>query len=123
MLSVISEPVAAAAAYNHRKQQINPNQPEEIKQVLVLDLGGGTFDATLVVMDGGVIEVKATAGTNQLGGEDLDTRLVDFCVEDFHRRRGIGTPPNDLRPIMLLIRCQISGRTNEHFAACETPAK
>ncbi|KAG5219674.1 HSP70-domain-containing protein [Salix suchowensis] len=78
VLSVISEPVAAAAAYNHRKQQINPNQPEEIKQVLVLDLGGGTFDATLVIMDGGVIEVKATSGSNELGGEDLDTRLSDI---------------------------------------------
>ncbi|KAF7436204.1 70-kilodalton heat shock protein [Pleurotus ostreatus] len=110
VLSVISEPVAAAAAYNHRKQQINPNQPEEIKQVLVLDLGGGTFDATLVVMDGGVIEVKATAGTNKLGGEDLDTRLVDFCVEDFRRRRGIDIRQNQRALRRLRNACEVAKR-------------
>ncbi|KAF4604646.1 70-kilodalton heat shock protein [Pleurotus pulmonarius] len=110
VLSVISEPVAAAAAYNHRKQQINPNQPEETKQVLVLDLGGGTFDATLVIMDDGVIEVKATSGSNQLGGEDLDTRLVDFCVDDFHLRRGIDIRQNPRALRRLRNACEVAKR-------------
>jgi heat shock 70kDa protein 1/2/6/8 len=54
--------------------------------VLIFDLGGGTFDVSLLNIDNGVFEVKATAGDTHLGGEDFDNRLVDYCIAEFYRR-------------------------------------
>jgi L1 cell adhesion molecule like protein len=51
---------------------------------LIFDLGGGTFDVSVLSMDGSVIEVKATNGDTHLGGEDFDNRLVDLCIEEFN---------------------------------------
>jgi len=53
------------------------------RNVLIFDLGGGTFDVTLLSIDEGIFEVKATAGDTHLGGEDFDNRLVDYCMAEF----------------------------------------
>jgi heat shock protein 1/8 len=90
---IINEPTAAAVAYGldstagagSNKQQ---QQQQEEKNVLIFDLGGGTFDVTLLTIDGGIFEVKATAGDTHLGGEDFDNRLVNFCVDEFRRKNG-----------------------------------
>lgn len=74
VLRIINEPTAAAIAYGLDKR----NQGE--RNVLIFDLGGGTFDVSLLQIDDGVFEVKATAGDTHLGGEDFDNKLVDYCV-------------------------------------------
>jgi len=80
VLRIINEPTAAAIAYG-----LN-NKDEEEKNVLIFDLGGGTFDVSLLSIDDGVFEVKATAGDTHLGGEDFDNILVDFFVKEFERK-------------------------------------
>jgi len=79
---VINEPTAAAIAYGLDKQ-------DREETILVFDLGGGTFDVTLLCIDNGVFEVKATSGNTHLGGEDFDQRLMDFCIAQFKRRDGV----------------------------------
>jgi len=80
VLRMINEPTAAAIAYGL------DNKTEKEKNILIYDLGGGTFDVTLLTIEGGVFEVKATAGDTRLGGEDFDTRLVQHFVQDFKRK-------------------------------------
>jgi heat shock protein 1/8 len=82
VLRIISEPTSAAIAYGLDKMDGAAGE----KNVLIFDLGGGTFDVSLLTIDGGFFEVKATAGDTHLGGEDFDNRLVEFCVEDFKKR-------------------------------------
>ena len=82
VLRIINEPTAAAIAYGLDKTSTSGRD----RSVLIFDLGGGTFDVSLLSMSGGVFEVKATAGDTHLGGEDLDNLLVDFCMQDFKRR-------------------------------------
>jgi L1 cell adhesion molecule like protein len=77
---IINEPTAAAIAYGLDKK----TQGEHT--VLIFDLGGGTFDVTLLHIDGGIFEVKATAGDTHLGGEDIDNRLVTYFAEEFKRK-------------------------------------
>ncbi len=72
---IINEPTAAALAYGLDKQ-------ENTQTVLVYDLGGGTFDVSILELGDGVFEVKSTAGNNSLGGDDYDQRIVDFLVEE-----------------------------------------
>ncbi|OAQ69177.1 heat shock protein [Pochonia chlamydosporia 170] len=86
VLRIINEPTAAAIAYGIGK--INPNSKDESedKTVLIFDLGGGTFDVSLLTVAGGLFEVKATAGDTHLGGEDFDNRLVKHFVEEFKRK-------------------------------------
>jgi len=81
VLRIINEPTAAAIAYGLD----NKNETEE-KNVLIFDLGGGTFDVSLLVIDEDVFQVLATAGDTHLGGEDFDNRLVEHCVKDFKRK-------------------------------------
>ena len=57
-----------------------------MENILVFDLGGGTFDVTLLTIDAGVFEVKATSGDTHLGGEDFDQRLMDHCIAQFQRK-------------------------------------
>merc|ERR1712060_67366 len=83
VLRIINEPTAAAIAYGLDKKQ--SGQDEE-QNVLIFDLGGGTFDVSLLSIDDGVFEVKATAGDTHLGGEDFDNILVDFFVKEFKRK-------------------------------------
>lgn len=79
---LINEPTAAAMSYGVRHM-------EEESQILVYDLGGGTFDVTLLEMFDGVLEVKASSGDNQLGGKDFDERLVDWLRTRFEEKNGI----------------------------------
>ncbi len=80
VLRIINEPTAAAIAYGLDKK----GQGE--KNVLIYDLGGGTFDVSLLTIDDGIFEVKATAGDTHLGGEDLDRRLMDYFITEFKRK-------------------------------------
>lgn len=77
---IINEPTAAAIAYGLDRMV------DEERNVLIFDLGGGTFDVTLLTIDGGIFEVKATAGDTHLGGEDFDNRLVNHFVDEFKRK-------------------------------------
>eukprot|EP00817_Percolomonadidae_sp_ATCC50343_P001438 CAMPEP_0117432692 /NCGR_PEP_ID=MMETSP0758-20121206/12127_1 /TAXON_ID=63605 /ORGANISM="Percolomonas cosmopolitus, Strain AE-1 (ATCC 50343)" /LENGTH=490 /DNA_ID=CAMNT_0005222757 /DNA_START=224 /DNA_END=1694 /DNA_ORIENTATION=- len=79
VLRIISEPTAAALAYGLDKKY------KDERNVLIFDLGGGTFDVSVLTIDGEVFEVKATAGNTHLGGEDFDNRLVDHFVKDFKK--------------------------------------
>jgi len=81
VLRIINEPTAAAIAYGLDNKHIS-----EEKNILIYDLGGGTFDVTLLSIEEGVFEVKATAGDTRLGGEDFDTRLVQHFIQDFKRK-------------------------------------
>ena len=80
---IINEPTAAAIAYGLDKKG------EGEKNVLIFDLGGGTFDVSLLSIEDGIFEVKATNGHTHLGGDDFDNRLVDFCMADFKKKTGI----------------------------------
>mmetsp|Transcript_13694 Transcript_13694/g.18982 ORF Transcript_13694/g.18982 Transcript_13694/m.18982 type:complete len:443 (+) Transcript_13694:77-1405(+) len=77
---IINEPTAAAIAYGLDKKS------GKEKNVLIFDLGGGTFDVSLLTIDDGIFEVKATAGDTHLGGEDFDNRMVNYFVQEFKRR-------------------------------------
>mmetsp|Transcript_32367 Transcript_32367/g.5852 ORF Transcript_32367/g.5852 Transcript_32367/m.5852 type:complete len:133 (+) Transcript_32367:389-787(+) len=79
---IINEPTAAAIAYGLDKKAGGE------RNVLIFDLGGGTFDVSLLSMDDGIFEVKATAGNTHLGGEDFDNRLVEFCSDEFKKQTG-----------------------------------
>jgi molecular chaperone DnaK len=82
VLRIVNEPTAAALAYGLDKG-------EKEQTILVFDLGGGTFDVSLLEIGDGVIEVKATSGDNRLGGDDWDQRLVDHLVKTFSNQNGI----------------------------------
>jgi heat shock protein 1/8 len=82
VLRIINEPTAAAIAYGLEKK----GKGEQ--NILIFDLGGGTFDVSLLTIDEGIFEVKATAGDTHLGGEDFDNQLVNHCLEDFKRKTG-----------------------------------
>ncbi|ABD11543.1 molecular chaperone [Frankia casuarinae] len=81
VLRIINEPTAAALAYGLDKKGH--------ETVLVFDLGGGTFDVSILDVGDGVVEVRATAGDSHLGGDDFDRRLVDYLADGFHREQGI----------------------------------
>ena len=79
---IINEPTAAALAYGLDKQ-------DKAQTVLVYDLGGGTFDVSILELGDGVFEVKSTAGNNKLGGDDFDERIMNYLVETFKKENGI----------------------------------
>ncbi len=79
---IINEPTAAALAYGIDKQ-------ENTHTVLVYDLGGGTFDVSILELGDGVFEVKSTAGNNTLGGDDFDKRIIDYLVDTFKKDNGV----------------------------------
>ena len=80
VLRIINEPTAAAIAYGLDKQSSSE------RNVLIFDLGGGTFDVSLLTIEEGIFEVKATAGDTHLGGEDFDNRTVNHFVQEFKRK-------------------------------------
>jgi heat shock 70kDa protein 1/2/6/8 len=88
VLRIINEPTAAAIAYGLDKK----GQGE--KNVLIFDLGGGTFDVSLLTIEEGIFEVKATNGHTHLGGEDFDNRLVEYCTSEFKKKTGIDITNN-----------------------------
>ena len=79
---IINEPTAAALAYGLDKQ-------EKTQTILVYDLGGGTFDVSILEIGDGVFEVKATAGNNHLGGDDFDKRIMDYLVDTLKKEQGV----------------------------------
>ena len=79
---IINEPTAAALAYGLDKQ-------DKLQNILVYDLGGGTFDVSILELGDGVFEVKATSGNNRLGGDDFDARVTDYLVSEFKKDHGI----------------------------------
>lgn len=91
---IVNEPTAAALAFGLERL-------EEDKHILVYDLGGGTFDVSVVEMMSGILEVKASAGNNQLGGEDFDWLLVDWLASKINKSHGID-PLKDIRAKSLL---------------------
>ena len=82
VMRIINEPTAAAIAYGLDKKATSVGE----KNVLIFDLGGGTFDVSLLTIEEGIFEVKATAGDTHLGGEDFDNRLVNHFVQEFKRK-------------------------------------
>ncbi|RMG20888.1 MAG: molecular chaperone DnaK [Methanobacteriota archaeon] len=81
VLRIVAEPTASALAYGLDKDQA--------ETILVYDLGGGTFDVSVLELDEGIFEVKATSGNNKLGGKDFDQRIVDWLIEEFKKDTGI----------------------------------
>jgi len=104
VLRIINEPTAAAIAYG-----LDQKGPE--KNVLIFDLGGGTFDVSLLTIEEGIFEVKATAGDTHLGGEDFDNRMVDHFVDEFKKKnkKDISTNQRALR--RLRTACERAKRT------------
>jgi molecular chaperone DnaK len=105
VVRIINEPTAAVLAYDagHSGDE----------RILVYDLGGGTFDVSVVVVEAGVVEVKASHGDTQLGGDDFDQLLVQHVVDEFHRLHNIflNEDPRTLRRLKLILeraKCQLS---------------
>merc|ERR1719333_561498 len=118
---IINEPTAAAIAYGLDKQGKGE------RNVLIFDLGGGTFDVSLLTIDDGIFEVKATNGHTHLGGEDFDNVLVDFCIAAFKKQTGIDIKGNARAMRRLRTQCEktkrilSSAHTSEIY--CETLAE
>jgi len=104
VLRIINEPTAAAIAYGLDKKA----KGEE--NVLIFDLGGGTFDVSLLAIEEGVFEVKATAGDTHLGGEDFDSKLVEYCCGDFMKKKGIDIRSNPRSIRILRTQCDRAKR-------------
>jgi len=104
VLRILAEPTAAALAYGLDKDHKDHN-------VLIYDLGGGTFDVSLLVVDEGVFEVKATAGDTHLGGEDFDNRLLQHFTDEFKRKnkKDLSSSPRAIR--RLRTACERAKRT------------
>ncbi|KAJ2893788.1 uncharacterized protein MKZ38_008229 [Zalerion maritima] len=94
VLRIINEPTAAAIAYG-----LGASKSNKERNVLIYDLGGGTFDVSLLNIQGGVFTVKATAGDTHLGGQDFDTNLLDYCKKEFTRKtkKDLGSDARALR--------------------------
>jgi len=99
VLRIINEPTAAAIAYGLDKKGAGE------RNVLIFDMGGGTFDVSILTIEDGIFEVKATAGDTHLGGEDFDNRVVDFCIQDF-KRKNRGTDMSDNQRALRRLRTQ-----------------
>jgi molecular chaperone DnaK (HSP70) len=82
VLRIINEPTAAAVAYGIDKKQGD-------RKIIVYDLGGGTFDVSLLDIGDGVVEVLSTSGNNHLGGDDFDQLLIDYIAEDFRKKNNV----------------------------------
>ena len=104
ILRIINEPTAAAIAYG-----LDKKGPE--KNVLIFDLGGGTFDVSVLSIDEGIFEVKSTAGDTHLGGEDFDNRMVDYCCEEFKRKNKKDIKTNHRALRRLRSSCERAKRT------------
>merc|ERR1712088_994224 len=106
VLRIINEPTAAAIAYGLDKKGSGE------RNILIYDMGGGTFDVSLLTIEDGIFEVKATAGDTHLGGEDFDNRIVDFCLQDFKRKnRGKDMAGNQRAIRRLRTQCERAKRT------------
>jgi len=104
VLRIINEPTAAAIAYGLDKKG------EGEKNILIFDLGGGTFDVSLLTIDDGIFEVKATAGDTHLGGEDFDNKLVEYCAGEFLKKKNIDIRNNPRAMRRLRTQCERAKR-------------
>jgi len=104
VLRIINEPTAAAIAYGLDKKG-------KEKNVLIFDLGGGTFDVSLLTIEEGIFEVKATAGDTHLGGEDFDNRMVDYFVQEFKQKTRKDLTGNQRALRRLRTACERAKRT------------
>ena len=88
VLRIINEPTAAAVAYglDHKN--------DKEKNILVFDLGGGTFDVSILNVCDGALEVRATNGNTHLGGEDFDNKIMEYCIEEFKSETGVDISRN-----------------------------
>jgi len=107
VLRIINEPTAAALAYGLDKKLSGSGE----KNVLIYDLGGGTFDVSILCIDSGVFEVKSTSGDTHLGGEDFDQRMVNHFVEEFKRKHGKDISRNQRALRRLKAACERAKRT------------
>jgi len=107
VLRIINEPTAAAIAYGLDKKK----QTTQEKNVLIFDLGGGTFDVSILSIDDGVFEVKSTAGDTHLGGEDFDNRMVEHFVKEFQRKHKKDIRSNKRALRRLRTACERAKRT------------
>jgi len=105
VLRIINEPTAAAIAYGLDKKL------KKEKHVLIFDLGGGTFDVSILAIEEGIFEVKATAGDTHLGGEDFDNRMVDFFMKEFKRKHNADMSANKRAVRRLRTACERAKRT------------
>ncbi len=105
VLRIINEPTAAAIAYGL------DNKSDDEKNVLIFDLGGGTFDVSLLNIDDGIFEVKATAGDTHLGGEDFDNILVNHFSQEFKRKNKVDITENKRSLRRLRTSCEKAKRT------------
>jgi len=106
VLRIINEPTAAAIAYG-----LDKKKKSKETNVLIFDLGGGTFDVSILTLDDGIFEVKATAGDTHLGGEDFDNRLVDHFVKEFQRKHKKDISSNKRALRRLRTACERAKRT------------
>ncbi|KAH9715892.1 Heat shock 70 kDa protein 5 [Citrus sinensis] len=107
VMRIINEPTAAAIAYGLDKKASRTGE----KNVLIFDLGGGTFDVSLLTIEEGIFEVKATAGDTHLGGEDFDNRLVNHFVAEFRRKHKKDISGNARALRRLRTACERAKRT------------
>ena len=105
VLRIINEPTAAAIAYG-----LDKNGQGE-RNVLIFDLGGGTFDVSLLTIDDGIFEVKATSGDTHLGGEDFDNILVEYCQKEFKKKYKLDISGNKKSLRRLKTACERAKRT------------
>jgi len=106
VLRIINEPTAAAIAYGLDKKGLKKEQ-----NILIFDLGGGTFDVSLLTIEDGIFEVKATAGDTHLGGEDFDNRMVNYFVQEFKRKHKRDMSDNQRALRRLRTACERAKRT------------
>ncbi len=109
---IINEPTAAALAYGLDKEQS--------QKIMVYDLGGGTFDVSILEIDDGVIQVLATAGNNRLGGDDFDAVIVKYMIDDFRRTNGVDLSGDRvamqrLKEAAEKAKCDLSGVTTTNI--------
>ena len=116
VLRIINEPTAAALAYGLDK--------EGNQKILVYDLGGGTFDVSILEIGDGVFEVLATNGNNRLGGDDFDKRIIDYLADEFKKENGIDLTQGSVWPMQRLkeaaekAKIELSGvMTSQHQPA------
>merc|ERR1711983_345108 len=107
VLRIINEPTAAAIAYGLDKKNAHGQE----KNILIFDLGGGTFDVSILSIEDGIFEVKATAGDTHLGGEDFDNRMVDHFVKEFQRKHKKDLTVNKRALRRLRTACERAKRT------------
>jgi len=107
IMRIINEPTAAAIAYGLDKKRTGDKE----SNVLIFDLGGGTFDVSILSIEGGIFEVKSTAGDTHLGGEDFDNRMVDHFVNEFKRKHKKDISSNKRALRRLRTACERAKRT------------